>query len=77
VIEVPRQVGLCRFGRLGAWITVHCPRELDQLMRAADGTWDPAARRWLLRPHRIGPVLRALRRRTDPLFRQADLDLDR
>jgi hypothetical protein len=77
VIPIPKQVGPCRFGRLRAWITVQCPREkLDQLMRSAGGTWDPGTRRWLLRLHRLGPVLRALRRRTNPLFRQAAVDLD-
>jgi hypothetical protein len=73
VIPIPRQVGPCRFGRLGAWITV----QFDTLVRNAGGTWDRGARRRLLRQHRLGPVLCALCRRTDPLFRQAGLDLDR
>jgi hypothetical protein len=29
-----------------------------------------------IEPRRIGPVVRALRRQTDPLFRQAGIDLD-
>jgi hypothetical protein len=33
-------------------------------------------RRWLIEPRRIGPVIRALRRYTDPLFRQAGINLD-
>jgi len=60
---IPQRVGPCRFGRLGFWITVQCPGEVDDMMRAAGGVWDPGERRWLFRLHRLGPVLRALRRR--------------
>ena len=53
MIPIPRQVGPCRSGRLGFWITVlHCPPEFDTLMRNAGGTWDPSGRRWLLRQNR-------------------------
>lgn len=45
-------------------------------MRRAGGVWDPGARRWLIQPHRVGPVIRTLKRTTDPLFRQAGLRLD-
>jgi hypothetical protein len=31
---------------------------------------------WLVEPGRIGPVIRTLRRSTDPLFQQAGIDLD-
>jgi hypothetical protein len=75
MIPLPKHVGPCRFGRLGFWITVQCPPEFDMLMRNAGGTWDPGTRRWLLLRHRLGPVLRALRRTTDPLFRHAGVDL--
>jgi len=34
--------------------------------------WDPGQRRL----HRLCPVLRALRRQTDPLFRHGHVDLD-
>jgi hypothetical protein len=57
-------------------VAVRCPRELDPLMRRAGGTWEPVSRRWLIEHRRIGPVLRELRRTTDPLFRQAGLNLD-
>ena len=76
VIPVPDQVGPCQFGRLAMWITVRCPRELAPLMVKAGGIWDPGARQWCIEPRRIGPVVRALRERTDPLFRQAGIDLD-
>jgi hypothetical protein len=45
-------------------------------MRRAGGQWEPGSRRWLLERRRIGPVIRALRRQTDPLFRQAGMTLD-
>ena len=44
---------------------------------AFDGLWEPGSRRWLIERRRIGPVIRALRRVTDPLFRHAGIDLDR
>jgi hypothetical protein len=55
---------------------VQCPSEFDALMLAAGAVWEPGERRWLLRLHRLGPVLRKLRRQTDPLFRRAGVDLD-
>jgi hypothetical protein len=45
-------------------------------MRAAGGEWDAGDRHWLIERRRIGPVIRALSRVTDPLFRQAGIDLD-
>ena len=39
------------------------------------GQWEPASRRWLIAPA-DRPVLRTLRRTTDPLFRQAGIGLD-
>ncbi len=73
---IPEHIGPCRFGRVGFWITVQCPSVFDPLMLEAGGVWEPGQRRWLLRLHRLGPVLRKLRRQTDPLFRQAGVDLD-
>ena len=57
-------------------MVVRCPHDLDPLMRAAGGLWEPGGRRWLLTRGRMGPLLRELRRATDPLFRQAGIDLD-
>jgi len=76
VPPIPKRIGPCRFGRLGSWITVQCPAEFDPLMLDAGAVWEPGERRWLLRLHRLGPALRALRRHTHLLFRQADIDLD-
>ncbi len=74
--DPPARVGPVEFGTLGKLIAVRCPHDLDHLMRRAGGQWEPGSRRWLLERRRIGPVIRALRRQTDPLFRQAGLDLD-
>ena len=73
---IPARIGPCEFGQLGAMIAVRCPSDFDPLMRRAGGLWEPGSRRWLIERRRIGPVLRALRRTTDPLFRYAGLDLD-
>jgi hypothetical protein len=37
--------------------------------------WEPGGRRWLIERLRINPVIRALQRRTDPLFRRAGISL--
>ena len=29
--NLPAQIGPCRFGALGNWITVRCPRDFDPL----------------------------------------------
>jgi hypothetical protein len=59
------------------WITVRCPSALAPLIRGAGGLWDPARRLWLGERRRAGPLMRRLERETDPLFRRAELDLDR
>ena len=38
--ERPRQIGPCRIGRHGAWITVQCPSEFDGLMHEAARSGD-------------------------------------
>ena len=45
-------------------------------MRQAGGVWEPGGRRWLIERRRLGPLVRKLRRTTDPLFRKAGLSLD-
>ena len=57
-------------------IAVRCPSDLDPLMRKAGGMWEPGGRRWLIARRRIGPLIRNLRRVTDPLFRRVGMDLD-
>jgi hypothetical protein len=57
-------------------VAVKCPHDYDTLMRQAGGQWEPGSRRWLIERRRIGPVIRALERTTDPLFRHAGIALD-
>ena len=75
-VTIPARIGPVEFGTLGAMVAVRCPHEFDSLMRRAGDTWEPGSRRWLIERRRIGPVIRELRRTTDPLFRRAGLDLD-
>jgi hypothetical protein len=61
---------------LGAKVAVRCPHEFDDLMRKAGVMLEPGSRCWLIVRRRIGPVIRELRRSTDPLIRRAGIDLD-
>jgi hypothetical protein len=45
-------------------------------MRNAGGQWEAGSRRWLIERRRIGPVIRALERATDPLFRRVGIHLE-
>jgi hypothetical protein len=71
-LNLPSRIGPVEFDT----VAVRCPRELDPLMRKAGGQWEPGSRRWLIVRRRIGPLVRELRRSTDPLFRQAGISLD-
>jgi hypothetical protein len=52
---------------LGTMVAVRCPQEFADIIRS---------KRWLVERRRIAPVIRALERATDPLFRQAGMTLD-
>ncbi len=69
--ELPARIGPAEFSTLGGMMAVRCPRDLAPLMQKAGGQWEPGSRRWLIERRRIGPLIRNLRRTTDPLFRQA------
>jgi hypothetical protein len=75
-LDLPTRIGPCEFSQLGAMIIVRCPHAFDRLMRQAGGQQEPGSRRWLIERRRMGPLVRNLRRETDPLFRQAGLSLD-
>jgi hypothetical protein len=45
-------------------------------VKRAGGLWEPGSRQWLVERRRIGPLVRQLRRDTDPLFRRAGMDLE-
>jgi hypothetical protein len=74
--DLPARIGPVEFSMLGGMVAVRCPADLAPIMRRAGGLWEPGTRRWLIEQRRIGPVLRELRRMTDPLFRQAGISLD-
>jgi hypothetical protein len=76
LLNLPAQIGPARFESFGSMVVVRCPQELAPLVQKAGGVWDPGNRRWLVHSRRLGPLVRALRRVTDPLFRQAAIDLD-
>jgi hypothetical protein len=69
-------IGPAEFRDFGALVAVRCPSELEAFIRSAGGEWDPADRHWLMERRRVGPLVRNLRRATDPLFQQAGIDLD-
>ena len=75
-MNLPTRIGPAEFSALGAMIAVRCPSDLDALMQKAGGLWEPSSRRWLIERWRVGPLIRNLRRDTDPLFRQAGMNLD-
>jgi hypothetical protein len=75
-LDLPARIGPVKFGNLGALVAIRCPTEFDDVMRRAGGEWEPGSRRWLVERWRINPVIRTLRRTTDPLFRRAGIDLD-
>ena len=57
-------------------IPICCPVNLAHILRRAGAIWEPGSKRWLVQRRRIGPVIRALEKATDPLFRQAGMALD-
>ena len=73
---LPARVGPREFDMLGAMVAVRCPQEFADIILRAGGLWEPGSRRWLVERRRIGPVIRALQRATDPLFRHAGMSLD-
>jgi hypothetical protein len=73
---VPVRIGPCEFELLGSMVGVRCPHDFDHLMHQAGGQREEGTRRWLIERRRLGPLVRNLRRDTDPLFRWAKLKLD-
>ena len=75
-LSLPARIGPVEFSLLGAMVAVRCPSDLAPLMQKAGGTWEPGSRRWLIHRRRLNPLIRKLRRLTDPLFRRAGIDLE-
>ena len=75
--DLPARIGPVELEPFGAkWVAVRCPSEFNELMRARNGLREAGSRRWLISRNRMGPLMRELRRVTDPLFRQAGMNLD-
>jgi hypothetical protein len=75
-LDLPTHVGPCEFSEIGKQVAVRCPAELAHILRRAGAVWEPGSRRWLVQRRRIRSVIRSLERATDPLFRQAGINLD-
>jgi hypothetical protein len=75
-IPLLTRIGPAEFSELGGMVAVHCLRELAGILRRAGGVWEPGSHRWPVQRRRNGPVIRALERATDPLFRRAGIPLD-
>ena len=74
--SIPAWIGPVEFGTLGRMVTARCPSDLAPVVQAAGGAWESGAKVWLVDRRGVGPLVRALRQRTDPLFRSAGLVLD-
>jgi hypothetical protein len=74
--SLPSRIGPVKFAEVGRMVAVRCPQDFAYILQRAGGMWEPGSRRWLVTRHRIGPVIHALERETDPLFRQAGMSLD-
>ena len=75
--DLPARIGPVELEPSGAkWVAVRCPSDFDGLMRERNGLREAGSRRWLISRHRVGPLVRELRRATDPLFRRVGIDLD-
>jgi hypothetical protein len=72
---LPTRIGPVEFAEFGRMVAVRCPQDFAHVLQSAGGVWEPGSRRWLVERRRIGPVIRALQRATDPLFRCAGLTL--
>ena len=75
--DLPARIGPVELEQFGVrWVAVRCPAEFDELMRMTGGLWEAGSHRWLIDRRRINPLIRNLRRTTDPLFRWAGISLD-
>ena len=64
----PSRTGPAEFAEFRRLMAIRCPQDFAHNLQRAGGMWEPCSRRWLVTRHRIGPVIRALERETDPLF---------
>jgi hypothetical protein len=73
---LPSRIGPVEFCMLGGMVALRCPGDFVPILKRAGAMWEPGSRRWLVERRRIGPVIRALEKATDPLFRHAGMSLD-
>jgi hypothetical protein len=65
--DLPARIGPVELEPFGAkWVAVRCPSEFNELMRLKGGLREAGS--WLIARQRINPLMRELRRTTDPLF---------
>lgn len=75
-LPLPARIGPAELVPFGRMVAVRCPEDLSPLLRKAGAMWEPGGKRWLVHRSRLGPLIRNLRRETDPLFRRAGVNLD-
>jgi hypothetical protein len=75
-LTLPARIGPMQFAAIGKLVAGPLPAGVRLPHAQGRGLWEPGARRWLVERRRVGPLIRALRRETDPLFRQAGISLD-
>jgi hypothetical protein len=73
---LPAHIGPVELSDFASWVAVRCPSDLAPVVQRAGGVWEPGSQQWLVERRRLGPLVRNLRRTTDPLFRRAGLSLD-
>lgn len=75
--DLPAWIGPVQFSPFGAkWVAVRCPSDLAPLVKQAGALWEAGSGRWLVPRRQLNPLIRNLRRDTDPLFRWAGIDPD-
>ena len=75
-LPLPARIGPVEFADFGGLVAIRCPQDFIPILQKAGGVWEPGSRRWLIERRRLAPVIRALERVTDPLFRWAGISLD-
>ncbi|MDQ2781826.1 MAG: hypothetical protein M3Y26_04730, partial [Actinomycetota bacterium] len=76
VTPLPVRVGPVEFEPVGPrMVKVRAPRELAAAIINAGGEYDPGCKVWWVERRRIGPLVRALERKVDPLFRRVGMRL--
>lgn len=70
-LEIPEQIGPVRLQGIARLVLVHAPHDFAPLIERAGGSFDKGRRAWWVERRRVGPLIRALEKCADPLFRNA------